>query len=49
MQAGMDSKVNMLQSQIDHQSKVLGDKIDERMSEQMDRTEQLLCKRSRFE
>ena len=49
MQAGMDSKVNMLQAQIDHQSKLLGDRIDEKMSEQMDRIEQLLCKRSRFE
>ena len=49
MQASTDAKVSQMQTQLDQQSKMLGDRIDEKLTEQMDRIEQLLCKRSRFE
>eukprot|EP00435_Cladocopium_sp_Y103_P014704 s3651_g3.t1 len=49
LQMNTDTKINQMQHQIDHQSKQLGDRIDEKLSEQMDRIEQLLCKRSRLE
>ena len=49
MQIGTDARVGQLQTQIDQQSKQLGDRIEEKLTEQMERIEQLLCKRGRFE
>ena len=48
-QLSTDTKVTQMQTQTEQQSKSLGDRIDQRMSEQMDRIEQLLCKRGRHE
>lgn len=49
-QVSTDSKLQQLQTQIDQQSKLLGDKIDEKLDVQMERIESLLCsKRVRHE
>ena len=49
LQQGTDAKVGQLQNQMDQQSKLLGDRIDEKLNSQMERIEMLLCKRSRHE
>ena len=48
-QASTDAKVGQLQIHIEHQSQCLGEKIDQKMNEHMDRIEQLLSKRVRHE
>ena len=49
LQQGTDAKVSQLQQQMDQQSKLLGDRMDEKLNTQMERIEMLLCKRSRHE
>jgi len=48
-QHGVESTVNQLQIQMEHQNQQLSQTLDRKMSEQMDRIEALLCKRGRHE
>jgi len=49
MQSGTDAKVSQLQQHVEQQNKCLGEQLDTRLAEHMDRIEQLLCKRGRHE
>jgi hypothetical protein len=49
MQVGTDNRVGQLQHQLEQQSQVLGDRIDEKLNSHMERIEMLLYKRSRHE
>ena len=48
-QQGLEAKVGQLHTQIEHQGKVFGHALDQKLAEQMDKIESLLTKRSRHE